>query len=208
MTEPYNYRPKFTDMRIRKPMAAFKGKIEEKRTCEAEGCSADAKCKAPKSRDNPALIWWFCEKHAAEYNKSWNFFEGMSHAEWKEFESAGRHGHRPTWAFGAKAGSRESATLNANNRFGGKPGQDFYSRTGRPRRTAAHETASNASAPIIRALEDLGLNVSATSAEVRRTYADLVRRFHPDSNGGDRSAEARLQIVVKAYKVLKASKRG
>jgi len=39
---------------------------------------------------------------------------------------------------------------------------------------------------------------------IRARYADLVKRWHPDSNGGDRSAEANLQRVLKAYQMLKA----
>lgn len=207
MTSEYQYRPKFTDIRVRKPMK-LSAIREEPKKCEAEGCIDDAKCKAPKSRDNPSEHWDFCEKHAAEYNKNWNFFEGMSDGEQRAFQAAERHGHRPTWSFGAKGGSRESATIKGNNRFGGAaPGETYYSRKGRARRAAAHETASQAALPIKRALEDLGLPESATPKEVRTTYAELVRRFHPDSNGGDRSAEARLGVVVKAYKVLKTSKR-
>ena len=71
----------------------------------------------------------------------------------------------------------------------------------------AQQAAMLASAPIRSAYEELDLTPKATPQEVRAAYADLVRRFHPDSNGGDRSAEARLQAVVKAYKVLKTSKR-
>ena len=207
MTSEYQYRPRFTDIRVRKPMKLSVARVEPK-TCEAEGCTSEAKCKAPKSRDNPLDKWDFCEKHAAEYNKNWDFFAGMTDGEQRAFAAAERHGHRPTWSFGAKGGSRESATIKNNNRFGGNaPGETYYSRKGRARRAAALETASQAAAPIRRAYEDLGLPVSATAAEVRSTYAELVRRYHPDSNGGDRSAETRLGLVVKAYKVLKSSKR-
>ena len=37
-------------------------------------------------------------------------------------------------------------------------------------------------------------------------YAELVKRCHPDANGGDRSAETRLQRVIKAYKTLQKAK--
>lgn len=202
MTDNYNYRPKFTDIRIRKPMSISAAK-EEPKPCEAEGCTAEGKCRAPKSPHTPNEFWWFCQKHAAEYNKNWDFFAGMTAAEYAAFQTAEKHGHRPTWNFGAKGGSRESATFRQKE----KPGQTFQSRAGRTRRVPASEVPSTASQPVVRALEDLGLDLKATAKEVRQTYAELVRRFHPDSNGGDRSAEARLAIVVKAYKVLKTAKR-
>ncbi len=206
MSDSYSYRPKFTDIRIRKPMKLSAAK-EEPKPCEWEGCVADGKCKAPKSRDNPGEFHWFCEKHAAEYNKNWNFFEGMSDGEQRAFQDAAKHGHRPTWNFGAKGGSRESATITRNNRFGAKSSETYHERRTRARRQYAAEASYAASEPIKKAYEEMDLNVKATPQEVRAKYAELVRRYHPDSNGGDRSAEARLSSVVKAYKVLKTAKR-
>ena len=52
----------------------------------------------------------------------------------------------------------------------------------------------------------MALPYSAPSGEIRRRYAELVRRFHPDSNGGDRSAEKQLTDVVKAHSILKKAK--
>jgi curved DNA-binding protein CbpA len=54
------------------------------------------------------------------------------------------------------------------------------------------------------ALEALSLDENADAVAIRARYADLVKRWHPDSNGGDRSAEANLQRVLKAYQTLKA----
>jgi curved DNA-binding protein CbpA len=49
----------------------------------------------------------------------------------------------------------------------------------------------------------LGLREDADLHAVRRRYSELVRRFHPDRNGGDRSHEALLQSVVEAYQLLR-----
>ncbi|MGI4876385.1 MAG: DnaJ domain-containing protein [Janthinobacterium lividum] len=57
----------------------------------------------------------------------------------------------------------------------------------------------------VRALKTLDLDVSATLADVRSRYKLLVRRFHPDSNGGDRSHEGKLQDVVQAYTHLRST---
>jgi DnaJ domain len=206
MSDSYSYRPKFTDIRIRKPMSISAAK-EEPKNCEAEGCILPGKCKAPKSRENPKETWWFCEKHAAEYNKNWNFFDGMSDGEQRAFNEAARHGHRHTWNFGAKGGSRESATMSRINRFSGKPADTFHDRKMRNKRQNAVDAAMLASEPIRKAYAEMDLTPKATSKEVRAAYAEMVRRFHPDSNGGDRSAEAKLNAVVKAYKVLKSAKR-
>uniref|UniRef100_UPI00196A1242 DnaJ domain-containing protein n=1 Tax=Sandarakinorhabdus rubra TaxID=2672568 RepID=UPI00196A1242 len=55
------------------------------------------------------------------------------------------------------------------------------------------------------ALGALGLDRNAQPADIRRAYRAAVRRYHPDSNGGDRSHEGKLQAVVKAFTHLKAA---
>jgi DnaJ-class molecular chaperone len=54
-----------------------------------------------------------------------------------------------------------------------------------------------------KAFETLELPVSAPAGDIRKRYAELLRRFHPDVNGGDRSAESQLQEVVRAHHILK-----
>ena len=54
-----------------------------------------------------------------------------------------------------------------------------------------------------RSLSVLGLGEDADLKAVRRRYSQLVRRFHPDKNGGDRSQEAKLGEVIEAYQTLR-----
>ena len=56
-----------------------------------------------------------------------------------------------------------------------------------------------------RALDILGLGLNADRAGLRRRYSELVRRYHPDRNGGDRKYEKRLSQVVEAYQLLRKS---
>jgi DnaJ-domain-containing protein 1 len=56
-----------------------------------------------------------------------------------------------------------------------------------------------------RALDELDLPHDAEPKDVREKYSRLVKEYHPDSNGGDRSHEARLAKVIKAFKTLKAA---
>ena len=55
------------------------------------------------------------------------------------------------------------------------------------------------------ALTTMGLDAAASLNDVKRRYKELVKRYHPDVNGGDRSAEERLAQVIRAYGVLKKS---
>lgn len=47
------------------------------RLCDREGCDRPGDCPAPKSPNSPDR-WWFCQEHAGEYNRGWNYFEGLS----------------------------------------------------------------------------------------------------------------------------------
>ena len=46
------------------------------RICDRDGCSAPGDRPAPKSPNSPER-WYFCEAHAAEYNRNWDYFEGL-----------------------------------------------------------------------------------------------------------------------------------
>ena len=50
------------------------------RMCDREGCDQPGNCPAPKSPNSPER-WYFCPAHAAEYNKNWDYFQGLSDEE-------------------------------------------------------------------------------------------------------------------------------
>jgi hypothetical protein len=47
------------------------------RLCDRDGCDAPGECPAPKAPNSPER-WMFCQAHAAEYNRGWNYFDGLS----------------------------------------------------------------------------------------------------------------------------------
>lgn len=61
------------------------------RLCDREGCDQPGDRPAPKSPNSPER-WYFCEAHAAEYNKNWNYFEGLSAEEAAAREEEERRG--------------------------------------------------------------------------------------------------------------------
>jgi hypothetical protein len=56
------------------------------------------------------------------------------------------------------------------------------------------------------ALADLDLYEDADATRIRARYTELVKLCHPDANGGDRSAETKLQRTIRAYQVLRKAK--
>ncbi|HEV7157574.1 MAG TPA: J domain-containing protein [Caulobacteraceae bacterium] len=199
----FHYKPRFVDIRVRPPVA--EGEAAEdviapgERACDHPGCRLAARSRAPKSRDLLGEHYWFCQGHASEYNRSWNFFAGMSEEEMRASISDDlATGGRPTWSFKAGPGAREAAAgrgffRDAFGLFGGRgaPAAAAERSLGRLERQA---------------LADLELEPGADKSAIRTRYAELVKRCHPDANGGDRSAETRLQRVIRAYKVLRKAK--
>src|ERR1700684_4421348 len=55
--------------------------------------------------------------------------------------------------------------------------------------------------------ETLGVPRTANADEIRKAYRKLARKYHPDLNPGDKSAEDRFKNVQEAYDVLSEPKK-
>lgn len=212
MSRDFQYKPKFLDIRVRPPKEgeeAAKADVHAlkpgERPCDHPGCRTAATAKAPKSRDMLNEHYWFCQPHAAEYNKQWDFFSGMSEAQVRKHMEARATGERPTWEFKASSRAREAASFSQKVGTGQGSYQDPFGIFG-ARKESKAEPARRLGKLERNALADLDLEDDADSAKIRARYKELVKRCHPDSNGGDRSAEAKLQRVLKAYKTLQKAK--
>lgn len=53
---------------------------QQVRLCDRHGCEQPGDCPAPKSPNSPER-WYFCQAHAAEYNKGWDYFQGLDEEE-------------------------------------------------------------------------------------------------------------------------------
>ena len=85
MSGAFQYKPKFVDIRIRPPKPDDAeaeprpfGLKPDETPCQWPGCRQAATAKAPKSRERLNDFYEFCQPHAGEYNKGWNFYAGMS----------------------------------------------------------------------------------------------------------------------------------
>src|ERR1700684_4180828 len=52
----------------------------------------------------------------------------------------------------------------------------------------------------------LGVPKTATAAEIKKSYRDLARKWHPDANKGSTEAEERFKEITEAYNVLSDEK--
>ena len=207
MTAAFEYKPKFVDIRVKKRDAgAAEARAPAERACDHVGCSHAGAHRAPKKREHNGEFWWFCLDHASEYNRRWNYFAGMSDAELAAYDRAEAAGHRPTWTFRAARGDRLSAAQR--NFQGGKrrdPFGMFAGDSGPGGARAERDDAPHYSRLQLLALETLDLTPGTDPAAIRIRYAELVKRYHPDSNGGDRTMETQLHKVIRAFQTLKST---
>ncbi|MEL7199178.1 MAG: J domain-containing protein [Pseudomonadota bacterium] len=189
----------------------FHGRYESvDRVCEWPGCNEPGEFRAPGYRpagfDGPGEWRWFCLEHVREFNAGYDWFEGMSAEEilsaqspmsgWRTespgFSQKVHVDGMPRWAdyddpldaiSARAAGIKSKAQRQADMAMDGRFSKDEAE-----------------------ALETMGLGLNTDRQRLRRRYSELVRRYHPDRNGGDRKYEARLGRVVEAYQLLRKSR--
>ena len=176
----------------------FHGRVEGARDrCAVPGCGEPGEFKAPlqpPSFDGPGSWRFLCLEHVREHNAKYNFFNGMSPEEITEAQSPLAGWDRATRAF-AHAGSDPAPSWSDFS----DPLDAISTRFRRSRQ----EASSRFSRAEQRALSVLGLGEEANLKAVRNSYSKLVRRYHPDRNGGDRSHEGQLGEVIEAYQLLR-----
>ena len=71
--------------------------LSKKRTCDYGGCNEHGEFQA---KTKSAAKFFYCLNHIKEFNKNYNFFEGMSEEEIIDYQISAIIGHRPTWKSG------------------------------------------------------------------------------------------------------------
>ncbi len=181
----------------------FHGRVENaQRACANPGCAEPGEFRAPgflrPNFDGPGEWRWLCLDHVRAFNAGYDWFEGMSA---DEILAA----HHPVSGW-----ERESRVFGAGRGMDPPPRwADFADPLDAiAARARARMPVSRADGGVLtpeqrRAFETLGLGFDADRTGLRKRYSELVRRYHPDRNGGDRSFEERLRRVVEAYQLLR-----
>ena len=175
--------------------------------CQHPVCELPGVYRAPKSRAQLNEYFWFCLDHVRDYNKAWDYYAGMSQAEIERQVRNDVVGQRPTWPLGKWGahgpGGRSSAPRSA---FIPDDVAEALDSAAQARKTRAREEQRRNSrlSKEEQALAVLELTAPVTMQEIRTRYRTLVKKLHPDANGGDKSAEEQLKVVNQAYSTLKA----
>ena len=171
--------------------------------CQWPDCALEATHRAPKGRERENQYWQFCLDHVREYNQSYNYFAGMSEEAVARYQKDAVTGHRPTWKMGLNGGADQRLQADPTDPF------DVLREFGASGRARAERPAAEAR-PVRnaerKAFDTLGLEIDAAAAEIKARFKELVKRHHPDANGGDRSCEDRLVEIIQAYNYLKSAR--
>jgi hypothetical protein len=189
----------------------FHGRYETGRRCAAPGCEDAGEFRAPGERspgfDGPGEWRWLCLDHVREFNSRYDWFAGMSadeileaqspiagwRAETRAFRSDGGVGGAPRWAdFDDPLDAIGARASDIRRRAEGRQAAQHQPARFTPREREA--------------MSVMGLGPQTDRHELRTRYSTLVRRYHPDRNGGDRSHEAKLQRVIEAYQLLRKAR--
>jgi hypothetical protein len=177
------------------------GRIEGAQAlCAVPGCDGPGEYKAPlqpANFDGPGAWRFLCLDHVREHNAKYNFFEGMSAEEISDAQSPLAGWERPSRKFATNGADPPPSWSDFTD-----PLDAISGRFGRNRAAAADSRFTKGER---RALSVLGLGEEADRHALRKRYSGLVRRYHPDKNGGDRSHEGRLGEVIEAYQLLRKS---
>ena len=175
--------------------------------CSAPGCNEPGEFRAPPlevaphSGDGPVNYRWLCLDHVREFNAGYNFFTGMTPDQIHDAQRPYAGWERETRAFataGADRPPRWADFTDPLDAIGARFRERMADR-------AERKDGKPLSGQDRSALKALGLEIDADRTALRRRYSDLVRRYHPDRNGGDRSHEDALRRVIEAYQQLKGS---
>ncbi|HEX7743350.1 MAG TPA: J domain-containing protein, partial [Sphingobium sp.] len=146
---------------------------------------------------------WLCLDHVREFNQGYNFFTGMSPDEIAAAQRPFAGWERETRAFssnGASPPPRWSDFQDPLDAIGAK----FKERVAKARADSQmRQDGKFLSNEDRKALSVMNLPVDADRKALRQRYTELLRRYHPDHNGGDRSHESALQGVIEAYGLLR-----
>ena len=156
--------------------------------CEWKDCNKKGIYRAPKNRENLREFRWFCIEHVREYNKSWNYFSGLSQKEIEKELKEDFTWHLPTWPSNVKNNYNLDDELdilkeNINNKGNNKN----------------NKVKNN---KITEAFKKLNLTLDSSLQDIKRQYKVLVKKYHPDANKNNIKSNNKLIEINEAYKII------
>lgn len=160
------------------------------RGCDCPGCGLPGDYRAPRSREQLDQYYWFCLEHVRDYNRQWDYFAGMSINEIENHVRKASVWDRPSWPLGAVRAKEQHIRDEVL--------REFFSDTDAPPPPTQPMPKVERDALL---LLELAPPVSFTA--IKAQYRLLVKRHHPDINGGSPESEEKFKNINQAFTVLK-----
>ena len=161
-------------------------KENNQRSCYNPDCKELGIYPAPKSKENLREYLYFCINCIREFNKSWNYFEGLNEQELEIEIRKSTTWNRPSWKFGTK---------NLN--------YDFEKAFRQFNEQKKLDENKNVSKKIKDAFNLLDLDLNSTQDEIKRRYKNLAKKWHPDVQQNETNHNKNKFIdITNAYKTI------
>tara|TARA_Y100000590_G_scaffold465276_1_gene637105 strand:- start:1076 stop:1666 length:591 start_codon:yes stop_codon:yes gene_type:complete len=167
-------------------------------SCDKKNCKLEGKYKAPKSKINLRDYYFFCLKHVKEYNKSWDYYRGMSVSQIELSLRQDVIWNRPSWP--TKGSSRIIGNIMDNIV---KNDYIFINNDQKSNKSFNYNMQKeNLTLNERMCVKKLQIQLPITLEKLKHSYKKLVKKYHPDINKDDNNAEKIFKEVNSAYKVL------
>lgn len=165
--------------------------------CDFPDCHENGTCKAPKDR-SLRDYYWFCPKHAAEYNKNWDFYLGLSADEIEEHLKNDITWQRPTWKLGHGSTYRMDKATDSFGIFE----EVGLGMDGKHTPPPSHNHLEK---KYIQYAKFMELTIPFTLSDLKRQYKKLAKKYHPDTTSlTKKEADPLFKKLTEAYHYLAA----
>ena len=165
--------------------------------CDSPKCNEKGEYKAPKSRVMLNEYFYFCLDHIKEYNKSWDFYKGMSVEQIENSMRSDTFWDRPSWPL-------KNSFKNIFDEFN-EYVEDFVKNDDDKINDTYFKNKlldENLTIVEAKALKELDLKMPISLEKIKKNYKKLVKIFHPDVNGNNKDAEEKFKQINESYKLL------
>ena len=165
-----------------------------KNICDWNNCFEEGFYKAPIEKDNSKKYRMLCLNHIKEFNKNWNYFEGMDDKQINEFIKSDMTWHKSTQSFSSSDNFFKVLWNNTlrDELINDKVEGDYD-----------HMRQFKFDHKDIKAFSILGVSVGLKWQKIQEKFKILVKKFHPDMNSGNKKHEEKLKLITLAYTQLK-----
>ena len=156
-----------------------------KKVCEFLNCQEEGIYPAPRSREDITNYKYYCIEHIRDFNKSWNFFEGLTDEQFENEIRKSTTWDRPSWKFGT---SNYNKKINDPFKFLSDKKDEKVSK-------------KKVNYKLLSSWNLLELNPTADIEQVKKQYKSLAKKWHPDKNLKLKDSDMFVKIT-NAYKII------